>query len=191
MWMTTYWKGHHPTERKLLEQQRAQKYCSVYRNHREGWILNPSPPSINLVCLQGSIYPVETALWWCKQLPSPKIWTWTIKQNWFMTACWYLHIYLALKAQLQHCIDNQEGQIEVLVPRWFYFNFPPWSNFTFAILQMTALCVGILRMFTESELRKTTERFPEALRISLSGRSFNAPEYATAPAPALPEKHQS
>lgn len=99
--------------------------------------------------------------------------------------------YLFSTESTAPALDNQEGQIEVLVPRWFYFNFPPWSNFTFAILQMTAHCVGILRMFTESELRKTTERFPEALRISLSGRSFNAPEYVTAPAPALPEKHQS
>lgn len=57
----------------------------------------------------------------------------------------------------------------------FFFSFPPWSNFTFAILQVTALCVGILRMFIDSELRKTIYRFPEALRISLSGRSFNAP----------------
>lgn len=105
--------------------------------------------------------------------------------------CMLTFTYLFSTESTAPALDNQEGQIEVLVPRWFYFNFPPWSNFTFASPQMIALCVGILRMFTESELRKTTERFPEALRISLSGRSFNAPEYATAPAPALPEKHQS
>lgn len=182
MWMTTYWKGHHPTERKLLEQQRAQKYCSVYRNHREGWILNPSPPRINLVCFQGSIYPGETALWWCNQAPSPKS-ELELQNNCFMTACWHLHIYWALKAQLQHCIDNQEGQMGGSCPKtvFFFFNFPPWSNFTLAILQVTALCLGILRMFTETELRKTTQRFPGALKISLSGRSFNAPVYWLCP----------
>lgn len=121
MWMTTYWKGHHPTERKLLEQQRAQKYCSVYRNHREGWILNPSPPRINLVCFQGSIYPGETALWWCNQAPSPK--SELELQN--KTVLWlHADIYIFIehwKHSSSTALTTKKDRWGGLVPRQFFF----------------------------------------------------------------------
>lgn len=161
MWMTTYWKGHHPTERKLLEQQRAQKYSSVYRNHREGQILNLSPPSINLVCLQGSIYPAETALWWCSQVPPSLNLSLHHKTKLLFYGCTLTFKSFSSTESIAPALHWQARRADVSsCPKLFYSVFLSGAALLSTIYSVTALCVGTLRMFRESELRKNIYRFP-------------------------------